>query len=722
MQKDKNSKNNVTEKLRKILDNKSSDKDFQSDNEKYLVSLDKRLKKTSDKDVVYKQMVSKNSEQKDEDLMKPKISIHMREKKILEIFKVKESEPKIEVLTIIKEKEQKATAEDVFEIEKVEVVGPRFIEVKPKVITKETLPESKITITEKELPEWATVEKKEIAKTKIETVERIEGEEKSESTTLFCTYCNAPLDKMINFCPVCGHKLTTESEEEKPKPVEHLQSKPTPTFIPVKKVEEDGSLTWEPVEIEKPKEEKIEFVPREPSFVRERKVEAFKGMESINGDTAVLLYDNGFTSVDSLKDVSIKNLTKIKGIKRRTAKKIKKEIEKKLEKIDQIIPIDISETAKIDLTEEQVKNEEIAENKEDALAPVELSRKSSEWAPVGEVEEVPEKKETISKEEITIVEELKVGEPGTPRENKIEAFKGIESINEDTAVLLYDNGFTSIDSLKNATVKDIRKIKGIKRRTAKKIKKELEKITEPEPIKVEEKKPSKRKTSVKKKAKQKKADKEGFAEYFIDEDKKEEAGKIEKEIKEYEPLKAKDEDFFVEEVEEISLQKKEGENVFRGMRSIDGKTARLLKENGITSIDALNKANIKDLVKIKGIKRKVAKNIKKEVSESIEKKNKVKVEKKTYARGENPFIKGEDEWDSYDEGKISESQMIETKGYTQGDFTLYEKTIETKDKKMKTVRFFSKAEPEDGKPIELPEGYEVKENPKTGIPYLKKKK
>lgn len=247
-------------------------------------------------------------------------------------------------------------------------------------------------------------------------------------------------------------------------------------------------------------------------------------------------------------------------------------------------------------------------------------------------------------------------------------------------------------------------------------------VEEKKEEKIKEKKPSKRKSPVKKKAKQKKVEEESFAEYFIDEDKKEEASKIEENIKKYEPLKTKDEDFFIEEVEEISLPKKEeSKDVFKGINSIDGKTAKLLKENGISSIDALNKANIKDLVRIKGIKRKVAKNIKKEVNEFI-KKNKVSEIKENYSREENPFIKEEDEWESYDENKISEPQMMEIKGYTHGDFTLYEKTIETKGGKMKTVRFFSKAEPEEGKPIELPEGYEVKENPKTGIPYLKKKK
>jgi flagellar protein FlaI len=56
---------------------------------------------------------------------------------------------------------------------------------------------------------------------------------------------------------------------------------------------------------------------------------------------------------------------------------------------------------------------------------------------------------------------------------KVDAFKAIESVDDETAVYLYDNGFTSIEDLKNATAKDLIKIKGIKRKKAKRIIKEL---------------------------------------------------------------------------------------------------------------------------------------------------------------------------------------------------------------------------------------------------------
>jgi hypothetical protein len=68
-------------------------------------------------------------------------------------------------------------------------------------------------------------------------------------------------------------------------------------------------------------------------------------------------------------------------------------------------------------------------------------------------------------------------ELGIDLDIKIKAFKEIESIDEDTAILLYDNGFTNIDSLKNSSFRDLIKIEGIKRKTAKKIFKELNVIT-----------------------------------------------------------------------------------------------------------------------------------------------------------------------------------------------------------------------------------------------------
>ena len=136
---------------------------------------------------------------------------------------------------------------------------------------------------------------------------------------------------------------------------------------------------------------------------------------------------------------------------------------------------------------------------------------------------------------------------------------------------------------------------------------------------------------------------------------------------------------------------------------------------------AVNPKRIKRNDRKRARKRKIATKIKKEVSKLSED----KIAKETAAElikiEENPIIKG-DEQESYDADKMSDSKLKEIKGFRHREYTLYKKEIEIKSGKKRTVRFFSKAEPEEGEPIELPKGYKIKENKKTGVPYLTKKK
>ena len=460
--------------------------------------------------------------------------------------------------------------------------------------------------------------------------------------------------------------------------------------------EKDSSLEIKPIAVGDTAEGEIteELVQEEEEIIgREVKIEAFKDMESINDGVAVILYDSGFTSIGLLKETRLKDLTKIKGIKRKQAKEIYQEIEKKIEEAAEAKPIEMGDSATREKTEEQVQDDEVVEEKQLQPSPVELS-KTVEWEPIQE-EEIKEKEEVP---EIT----------DTERASKIEVFKDIESIDDETAVLLYNNGVTTKDSLTTATIKDLTKIKGIKRKTAKKIKKEIEKKSEWGPVEIEPKD-------------------EDFSKGSIDEEEieKDEASEIDEIILEYEPEETSDEFFKEEEIEETTIMMIEDEEVFKEIDSIDDKIAKLLQENGIDSIDKLNNTTIKGLTKIRGIKRKIAKKIKQEVNELIEKTE--TSEEETFERGENPFIyddeeEDEDHWESYDEDKISVSKMKEIKGFKHKDYNLYEKEIEVKSGKKRTVRFFSKAEPDEGKPIELPKDYEVKENKKTGVPYLRKKR
>ena len=129
----------------------------------------------------------------------------------------------------------------------------------------------------------------------------------------------------------------------------------------------------------------------------------FNDLDSMDEETAKVLYENGYTSVDALRNTSFKELCKIKGIKKKNIKEIKKELEN-LEKPN---------TEEFD-------------------------------------------KQKINKKEI------------------IEIFKDIKSIDNKTSILLYENGYKTIEDLKNTTIEDLAEIKGLKIKKINKIFKELE--------------------------------------------------------------------------------------------------------------------------------------------------------------------------------------------------------------------------------------------------------
>ncbi len=62
--------------------------------------------------------------------------------------------------------------------------------------------------------------------------------------------------------------------------------------------------------------------------------------------------------------------------------------------------------------------------------------------------------------------------------------------------------------------------------------------------------------------------------------------------------------------------------------------------------------------------------------------------------------------------------------YKQGDYTLYTREIDWKGTpgKKQTIYYFAKKIPETGTPCDIPDGYEVGVNKRTGLPYLKRKK
>ena len=59
--------------------------------------------------------------------------------------------------------------------------------------------------------------------------------------------------------------------------------------------------------------------------------------------------------------------------------------------------------------------------------------------------------------------------------------------------------------------------------------------------------------------------------------------------------------------------------------------------------------------------------------------------------------------------------VFEHKGYK-----LHTLNVELKGGRNQTIFFFSKGKPKSGKPTDMPKGYKVGVNKKTGLPYLSK--
>jgi len=78
------------------------------------------------------------------------------------------------------------------------------------------------------------------------------------------------------------------------------------------------------------KEEEIEKLETEKDDTTSNNIkENFKEIESISDEISGLLYANGFKSVNDLKNINVKELTSIKGITKKEAKKIIKEVEER---------------------------------------------------------------------------------------------------------------------------------------------------------------------------------------------------------------------------------------------------------------------------------------------------------------------------------------------------------------------------------------------------------
>lgn len=367
MSQDKDSKRSDIDKLRKILDNPDdpSIKKSITKEEKNLDSIAKRLSGESSKD---KHLSGSAVIGKDSTSLEPRVTIHEPEEKksakepeLQEFEEVEDESPK-ETPAV---KEQRFDATDLYEIEKVERSSEKFVEVKPKEdieefkelpekpvenpIVKEEIEEPVHSNKQEELSDWEPIEEKPSPQEKESTSSPPEEELPSfemiseETEEKVGTW--EPIEEEASPTePTTPSRTSEETSEAESPPVYHEPMKSRNE----KKLERKAEKAIKKDEKKKQKElrkkqkeelrqariaqkassqvtetEKVE--PQEDTPSNEH-LEVFNNLSSVNEKTASILYAAGFTTVDQLQESSVEDLTKIKGINKKTATRIKDEV------------------------------------------------------------------------------------------------------------------------------------------------------------------------------------------------------------------------------------------------------------------------------------------------------------------------------------------------------------------------------------------------------------
>lgn len=161
---------------------------------------------------------------------------------------------------------------------------------------------------------------------------------------------------------------------------------------------------------------------------------------------------------------------------------------------------------------------------------------------------------------------------------------------------------------------------------------------------------------------------------------------------------------------------------YNAVACIDEKTAELLYTHGYFSIENIKDATLDDLVQIRGIRRKLAKQIKKEIQQipTITASSEfVPIVQKNTKRKSPKKLQDAGEWESLPTKEPLKPASSPVCVYN--EYTLFKRETTTRDRKKTTIHFFSRQEPENGQPSTLPDGYQIAVNKKTGVPYLKRK-
>jgi hypothetical protein len=348
-------------KLRKIIDNPSD-----PDNKK-LVSDDKCL------DSVRRRLAGEASKSqprynrgfdsswRTSSSLEPRVVVHTKEAPYAPVVIPRDVEV---VQPIVHEKPSLTeddffSSEDLYEIEKVDVLIPEFLEVTPKEVTK-IPPETNMmmkreqpAVFDQNLPEWEPVEDvpqkeqsvrhEEPIVDSIPEFERVDThitlgeitEKTSECTSLPTEITpTQPSEKQLRKLAKKQERVAKKAEKQKEKEakrqkkleLQKLKQDAQEKEQEAQRVAQEQQKTQLTVEEEHPKPEPVPEIASPPLTVA---LDAFHGIESIDEKTAQLLYQHGYFSIENLHDATVNDLVQIQGMKRKLAKKIKKDVEQK---------------------------------------------------------------------------------------------------------------------------------------------------------------------------------------------------------------------------------------------------------------------------------------------------------------------------------------------------------------------------------------------------------
>jgi hypothetical protein len=248
--------------------------------------------------------------------------------------------------------------EDLFEVEKIEAIIPEFLEVTPKETVQKPIDTEIPTnnegapTDESNIPEWQPVEtepfleepkqpqkQKDDGHLEFEPADLALIPEKQEKTL--------EQEPPVKFLPAESEKIVLETLSKKQKrEAKKLQRKKEREAKRQRKLElkqhkmekrqqkqeeKQPSTEQQPLQqLPEDAESKSESGSIDENTKSEIDYNVFKGIESIDDTTAKLLYENGYFSIENVKNATVNDLVQIRGIKRTLAKQIKKEIERKI--------------------------------------------------------------------------------------------------------------------------------------------------------------------------------------------------------------------------------------------------------------------------------------------------------------------------------------------------------------------------------------------------------